>query len=76
MEPTAYYVSTALQSLRHGLRRATSLYTRETLVQRKPAHHALHRVVYRSAPFNKLVLFNREKICHLRLLYSSFVNRQ
>ena len=27
-EPTVYYASTARQSLRHGLRRATSLYTR------------------------------------------------
>ena len=33
MEPTAYYVLTPLQSLRHGLRRATSLYTREALVR-------------------------------------------
>ena len=29
MEPVAYYASTAPQSLRHGLRRATSLYTME-----------------------------------------------
>ena len=37
------------QSLRHGLRRATSLYTREALVLHKIADRTVHRKVYRSA---------------------------
>ena len=50
-EPTAYCALAAWQSLRHGLRRATSLYTREALVLRKIADRTVHRKVYGSALF-------------------------
>ena len=45
------FASVAWQSLRHGLRRATSLYTREALVRCEIADRTVHRKVHRSAPF-------------------------
>ena len=52
-EPAAYCVSIAYQSLRHGLRRATSLYTREALIR---AESNMARRSILLCMFNKLDL--------------------
>ena len=59
-EPTADCALAAGQSLRHGWRRATSLSTREAC--RKRADRAVHKKVYRSAPFRSERILQRRTI--------------